>query len=267
MKQGKFEIINNDNIATGIWKMVLAGDTSAITAAGQFINIKLDGHFLRRPISVHDVSDEEVTIIYKVLGHGTEEMTELPAGTELDILTGLGNGYSLEEAGDKPLLIGGGVGIPPLYNLAKRLLADSSSDSESAPFSSARKVQVVLGFNTAAEMFCVDEFLELGCEVVIATADGSYSVADDKTGAVKTAVKGFVTDAIADLDYSYFYTCGPEPMLRALHKATKSDGQMSFEERMGCGFGACMGCSCKTITGYKRICKDGPVLRKEEVLW
>ena len=245
MKQGKFEIINNDNIAAGIWKMVLAGDTSAITAAGQFINIKLDGHFLRRPISVHDVSDEEVTIIYKVLGHGTEEMTELPAGTELDILTGLGNGYSLDEAGDRPLLIGGGVGIPPLYNLAKRLLAEQPE----------RKVQVVLGFNTAAEMFCVDEFLALGCDVIIATADGSHGI------------KGFVTDAIANLDYSYFYTCGPEPMLRALHAATKTNGQMSFEERMGCGFGACMGCSCKTITGYKRICKDGPVLRKEEVLW
>lgn len=255
MKQGKFEIINNDNIAAGIWKMVLAGDTSAITAAGQFINIQLDGHFLRRPISVHDVNDEEVTIIYKVLGHGTEEMTQLPVGTELDILTGLGNGYSIAEAGDKPLLIGGGVGIPPLYNLAKRLIADAASDGEYASNSSARKVQVVLGFNTAAEMFCVDEFLELGCEVIIATADGSCGI------------KGFVTDAITDLDYSYFYTCGPEPMLRALHKATKTDGQMSFEERMGCGFGACMGCSCKTITGYKRICKDGPVLRKEEVLW
>ena len=245
MKQGKFEIINNDNIAAGIWKMVLAGDTSAITAAGQFINIKLEGHFLRRPISVNDVNDEEVTIIYKVLGRGTEEMTQLPAGTELDILTGLGNGYSLAEAGDRPLLIGGGVGIPPMYNLAKRLLAEDS----------ARKVQVVLGFNTENEMFCVDEFRALGCDVIIATADGSHGI------------KGFVTDAIADLDYSYFYTCGPEPMLRALHRATKTDGQMSFEERMGCGFGACMGCSCKTITGYKRICKDGPVLRKEEVLW
>lgn len=225
--------------------MVLAGDTSAITAAGQFINIKLEGHFLRRPISVNDVNDEEVTIIYKVLGHGTEEMTQLPAGTELDILTGLGNGYSLAEAGDRPLLIGGGVGIPPMYNLAKRLLAEDP----------ARKVQVVLGFNTENEMFCVDEFRALGCDVIIATADGSHGI------------KGFVTDAIADLDYSYFYTCGPEPMLRALHRATKTDGQMSFEERMGCGFGACMGCSCKTITGYKRICKDGPVLRKEEVLW
>ena len=245
MKQGKFEIINNDNIATGIWKMVLAGDTSAITAAGQFINIKLEGNFLRRPISVNDVNDEEVTIIYKVLGHGTEEMTQLPVGTELDILTGLGNGYSLAEAGDRPLLIGGGVGIPPMYNLAKRLLAENP----------ARKVQVVLGFNTRDEMFYVDEFRALGCDVIIATADGSQGI------------KGFVTDAIADLDYSYFYTCGPEPMLRALHKTTKTNGQMSFEERMGCGFGACMGCSCKTLTGYKRICKDGPVLRKEEVLW
>ena len=225
--------------------MVLAGDTSAITAAGQFINIKLDGHFLRRPISVNDVNDEEVTIIYKVMGHGTEEMTNLTVGTELDILTGLGNGYSLVEAGDRPLLIGGGVGIPPLYNLAKRLIAEEPDC----------KIQVALGFNTKDEMFCVEEFKALGCDVVIATADGSYGM------------KGFVTDAIKDLDYSYFYTCGPEAMLRALHAVTRTDGQMSFEERMGCGFGACMGCSCKTITGYKRICKDGPVFRKEEVLW
>ena len=245
MKQGKYEIQKNEEIAKGIWRMVLAGDTSAITAAGQFINIKLDGHFLRRPISVNDVNDEEVTIIYKVMGHGTQEMTELPVGTELDILTGLGNGYSLAEAGEKPLLIGGGVGIPPMYNLAKRLKAEDP----------ARKIQVVLGFNTEDEMFCASDFEALGCEVTIATADGSYGM------------KGLVTDAIEGLDYSYFYTCGPEPMLKALHKATKTEGQMSFEERMGCGFGACMGCSCKTITGYKRICKDGPVLRKEEVLW
>lgn len=255
MKQGKFEIINNDNIANGIWKMVLAGDTGAITAAGQFINIKLDGHFLRRPISVHDVNNEEVTIIYKVLGHGTEEMTKLPVGYELDILTGLGNGYSLEDAGDRPLLIGGGVGIPPLYNLAKRLLSACPMGDDCASLNPTRKLQVVLGFNTADEMFLVEDFRKLGCEVLVATADGSCGV------------KGFVTDAIKDLDYSYFYTCGPEAMLRALHKATKTNGQMSFEERMGCGFGACMGCSCKTITGYKRICKDGPVLRKEEVLW
>lgn len=245
MKQGYFEITENDNIASGIWRMILAGDTSAVTAAGQFINIKLEGHFLRRPISVNDVNDEEITIIYKVLGHGTEEMTQLPVGTELDILTGLGNGYSLEEAGDKPLLIGGGVGIPPMYNLAKRLLAEAPE----------RPLQVVLGFNSADEMFYIDEFRALGCKVIVATADGSYGI------------RGFVTDAITDLDYSYFYTCGPEPMLRALHASTKTDGQMSFEERMGCGFGACMGCSCKTITVYKRICKDGPVLRKEEVLW
>ena len=245
MKRSFYEIVENINIAQGIWRMVLAGDTSAITAAGQFINIKLDGHFLRRPISVHDVNDEELTIIYKVMGQGTQEMTELPVGTELDILTGLGNGYSLDEAGDRPLLIGGGVGIPPLFNLAKRLI-------EADP---TRMIQVALGFNTKDEMFCVDEFRAIGCDVVIATADGSYGI------------KGLVTDAIKNLDYSYFYTCGPEPMLRALHKATITNGQMSFEERMGCGFGACMGCSCKTITGYKRICKDGPVLRKEEVLW
>ena len=267
INKGYYEIINNECIATGIWKMVLAGDTSAITAAGQFINIQLDGHFLRRPISVHDVNDEEVTIIYKVMGHGTEEMTELPVGTALDILTGLGNGYSLAEAGNRPLLIGGGVGIPPLYNLAKRLIAEDSVPGDAKNDAAARKVQVVLGFNKADEMFCVDEFKKLGCEVIVATADGSYGKSDATRDGVKDAVQGFVTDAIKNLDYSYFYTCGPEAMLRALHKVVKTDGQMSFEERMGCGFGACMGCSCKTITGYKRICKDGPVLRKEELLW
>jgi dihydroorotate dehydrogenase electron transfer subunit len=249
MKQGSYTIIENTPLTPTTWRMRLAGDTSAVTAPGQFINIKLEGHFLRRPISVNDVDESCVTIIYKVLGHGTEEMTHLSKGTELDILTGLGNGYDLSEAGSRPLLIGGGVGIPPLY-LAAKLLRQKGTE-----------VNVILGFNSSEEIYYVDEFRALGCKVTVATADGS------------TGVKGFVTDAFAGLgsDFTHFYTCGPEPMLRAVYKTVYRDagisGQMSFEERMGCGFGACMGCSCRTVTGYKRICKDGPVLRTEEILW
>ena len=222
--------------------MTLRGDVSEITSSGQFVNIQLDGFFLRRPISVCDYSDGTLTLIYKVVGGGTEYMSKLGNGAELDILTGLGNGYDTSLSGEKPLLLGGGVGVPPLYNLAKKLVSEG------------KNVSVVLGFNTKDEIFYEKEFAALGAAVTVATADGSYGV------------KGFVTDAMPE-DYTYFYTCGPEPMLKAVYKATKTSGQMSFEERMGCGFGACMGCSCKTLTGYKRICKDGPVMKKEEILW
>ncbi|MBQ7406535.1 MAG: dihydroorotate dehydrogenase electron transfer subunit [Clostridia bacterium] len=224
-------------------KLTLAGDTSAIQGSGGFVNIKMDGLFLRRPISVCDYDDKTLTLIYKIVGKGTEKLAEMENGTELDLLVGLGNGYDLSKSGAAPLLIGGGVGVPPLYKLAKLLLAEG------------KRVQVVLGFNSGADVFYEDEFRALGADVRVTTADGSYGT------------KGFVTDAMGDLDYTYFYTCGPEPMLKAVHKATKTSGQMSFEERMGCGFGACMGCSCKTLTGYKRICKEGPVMEKEEILW
>ena len=237
-----FTITENVNIAKSVYRMILAGDVSAIRSPGEFINLRLEGFYLRRPISVHDLGEGCVTIIYKVVGRGTEAMSRMSAGDTVQALTGLGNGYDLSLSGDRPLLLGGGVGVPPLYLLAKRLIAQG------------KKVSVVLGFNTADEVFCEAEFRALGCGVTVATADGSYGV------------KGFVTDAMPD-DYTYFYTCGPEPMLRAVYRASRTSGQFSFEERMGCGFGACMGCSCRTITGYKRICKDGPVLRKEEILW
>ena len=222
--------------------MTLCGDVSAITAPGQFINIKLDGLYLRRPISVFDCSNDSVTIIYKVVGRGTKQMKDMKSGS-LDVLIGLGNGYDTSVSGDRPLLLGGGVGVPPLYMLAKKLTAEG------------KDVTVILGFNKCDEIFCEEDFKALGCKVIVATADGSYGV------------KGFVTDAMAGVDYTHFYTCGPEPMLKAVYKAANTSGQLSFEERMGCGFGACMGCSCKTITGYKRICKEGPVMRKEEILW
>ena len=242
MKQSLFQIVSNEALTDSVYKMILSGDTSAITASGQFVNIQLTGKFLRRPISVCDYDETTLTIIYKVVGAGTEQMSAMKPGEMLDILTGLGNGYDLSLAGDRPVLLGGGVGVPPMYNLAKKLIA------------MGKEVSVILGFNTASEIFYEQEFKALGCKTSVTTVDGSY----DK--------KGFVTDALPE-NYTYFYTCGPEPMLKAVYRATTTSGQMSFEERMGCGFGACMGCSCKTLTGYKRICKDGPVMKKEEILW
>ncbi len=243
MKQSIFTVLSNEKIAVNTFKTVLEGDTSAITASGQFVNIKLDGFYLRRPISVCDYDGESLTIIYKVVGKGTEYMAGLSKGDKLDILTGLGNGYDLTKSGNNPLLIGGGAGVPPMYNLCRKLLEEG------------KKPTVIMGFNTSDEIFYEEEFKKLGAEVIVATADGSKGV------------KGFVTDAMKGVSYSYIYTCGPEPMLKAVYNAAESGGQFSFEERMGCGFGACMGCSCETKYGNKRICKDGPVLDKEEIIW
>ena len=242
MKQSLFTISENVPLNETVYKMILTGDTSQITSPGQFINIKISDKYLRRPISVCDADEKTVTIIYKVVGHGTEILSQMKSGETLDVLTGLGNGYDLSLSGDKPMLLGGGVGVPPLYMLAKQLIEQG------------KKVSVVLGFNTKSEIFYEEEFKKIGADVTVTTVDGSYGV------------KGFVTDALTD-DYSYFYTCGPEPMLKAIFKATTTSGQFSFDERMGCGFGACMGCSCKTVTGYKRICKEGPVLKREEIIW
>ena len=243
MKQSIFTVKENRALTDLVWLMRLSGDTSDITAAGQFVNIQLDGLYLRRPISVFDCKEGELSIIYKIVGKGTEKMTTLPVGTELDILTGLGNGYDLSKVGAKPVLVGGGVGVPPMYYLAKKLIE------------AGKKPEIVVGFNTESEIFGVEFFEELGLNVTVTTVDGSRGI------------KGFVTNALETLDYDYVCTCGPEPMLKALYRATECSGQYSFEERMGCGFGACMGCSCKTVTGYKRICKDGPILEKEEILW
>lgn len=244
MKQSLFTVLTNECIADKVYKMTLSGDLSDITATGQFVNIKLDGFYLRRPISVCEAADGVLTIIYKAVGKGTEYMSSLSEGAVLDVLTGLGNGYTIEPSGDRPLLVGGGVGVPPMYGLAKLLR------------SKGKEVSVILGFNTKTDVFYEEEFRALGCKVFVTTADGSYGK------------KGFVTDAVGDVgEYTYFYTCGPEPMLKALYNATVTGGQFSFEERMGCGFGACMGCSCKTKYGNKRICKDGPVLTKEEIIW
>lgn len=236
-----FKVIENENIAKSVYRMVLEGNTEALTRPGQFINIHIDGFYLRRPISVCDYDKETITIIYKVVGKGTEKMALMGNGDTLDVLTGLGNGFDITKSGDKPLLIGGGVGVPPLYKLAKEL--------------KGKDITVIIGFNTKEEVFYKEEFEKLGAKVFVTTADGSEGV------------KGFVTDAMDKCDYTYIYTCGPEPMLKAIYEKSSTSGEFSFEERMGCGFGACMGCSCKTKYGNKRICKEGPVLVKEEIIW
>lgn len=243
MYQGFYEIKSNKKLTDSIFEMVLIGDTTSITAPGQFINIKLDGFYLRRPISICDYDDTSITIIYKVVGSGTEVMSKMNSGEKLDVLCGLGNGFDTSKALDKPVLIGGGVGVPPMYNLCKKLIAEG------------KKVTVILGFNKKDEIFYEDEFKKLGANVKVTTVDGSYGI------------KGFVTDALKETDYSYFFTCGPMPMFKAIEATATASGQYSFEERMGCGFGACMGCSCKTKYGNKRICKDGPVLTREEIIW
>ncbi|MBO4478933.1 MAG: dihydroorotate dehydrogenase electron transfer subunit [Clostridia bacterium] len=242
MKQVIFELKHTERLCENVFKSVFAGDTSGITNPGQFVNVKIDGLYLRRPISVCDKEEGALTLVYKVVGKGTAALSEAKPGAKFDVLTGLGNGYDLSLSGNAPLLVGGGVGVPPLYYLAKKLI-----EKRAKPF-------VALGFNRKEEVFFQKEFEALGAKVALATVDGSQGV------------KGFVTNVLPE-NYSYFYACGPEPMLKALYNATTSEGELSFEERMGCGFGACMGCSCKTIAGNKRICKDGPVLKKGEILW
>ncbi len=243
MKDTLFKLKENRLIAKNTYEWTLTGDVSHVTASGQFVNIKLDGFYLRRPISVCDCEDGKLTIIFKVVGEGTEKMANAKVGEDFLVLTGLGNGYDTSKSGDKPLLIGGGAGVPPMYMLCKKLIAEG------------KKPTVILGFGSRDEVFYEDEFSKLGARVFVSTVDGSYGI------------RGFVTDAMAGLDYTYFYTCGPEPMLKAVYDRTETSGQFSFEERMGCGFGACMGCSCKTKYGNKRICRDGPVLVKEEIIW
>ncbi|MBQ6936190.1 MAG: dihydroorotate dehydrogenase electron transfer subunit [Clostridia bacterium] len=243
MYQGIYKIKENKKIAKDVYKMIVEGDTSSLTATGQFVNIKVDGLYLRRPISVCDYDESTITLIYKVVGAGTEIMSTKVSGETFDILVGLGNGYNTDKSGETPLLIGGGVGVPPMYGLCKKLVAEG------------KKPTVILGFNTADEIFYKEEFEALGVKVYVTTVDGSVGT------------KGFVTDVMKNLEYSYFFTCGPMPMFKAIENTAVTSGQYSFEERMGCGFGACMGCSCKTKYGNKRICKDGPVLEREEIIW
>ncbi len=243
MTESVFTVISNEKIAKNTYKMLLSGNTED-GRPGQFVNIKIDGFFLRRPISVCDIEENTLTLIYKTVGAGTDKLSKTEKGEKLDILAFLGNGYDLSKSGEAPLLIGGGVGVPPLFLLAKKLVKEG------------KKPTAILGFNSADEIFLKDEFEAIGVKTFIATADGSVGT------------RGFVTDVMKNTDiYTYFYTCGPEPMLRAVYGESKTDGEFSFEERMGCGFGACVGCTCKTKYGNKRICRDGPVLSKEEIIW
>ena len=241
MKNAIFTIKSNRPLTNSVYELVLSGDTESILP-GQFVNVRVPGFYLRRPISVCDCAEGVLTLVYKTVGHGTEAMAKLQPGETLDLLTGLGNGYDLTAAGASPLLVGGGVGVPPLYYLARALISRGVTP------------RVILGFNTADEVFYEDEFRALGCDVTVTAVDGSCGV------------KGFVTDALPAA-YSYFYACGPKPMLKALCVRTAASGQLSLEERMGCGFGACMGCTVKTANGPKRVCKEGPVFTKEELLW
>ena len=243
MRQDVFEIASNRNLAPGVYEMVLRGASTEDCTPGRFVQLKLDSFYLRRPISVCDAEEGKLTLVYKTVGRGTEAMAQYECGKRIDVLTGLGNGYDLDKSGDRPLLIGGGAGVPPMYLLARRLIEQG------------KKPTVILGFNKAEEIFYEEQFRALGIETIIATADGSVGV------------KGFVTDAMEGLNYTYTYACGPEPMLKAVYNRAATSGEYSFEERMGCGFGACMGCSCETKYGNKRICKDGPVLTKEEIVW
>ena len=243
MRQDVFEIASKRNLAPGVYEMVLRGASTEDCTPGRFVQLKLDSFYLRRPISVCDAEDGKLTLVYKTVGRGTEAMAQYASGKHIDVLTGLGNGYDLDRSGDRPLLIGGGAGVPPMYLLARRLIAQGKQPA------------VILGFNKAEEIFYEEQFRALGIETIIATADGSCGV------------KGFVTDAMEGLDYTYTYACGPEPMLKAVYNRASTSGEYSFEERMGCGFGACMGCTCETKYGNKRICKDGPVLTKEEIVW
>ena len=242
MKRQTLKFENIKEIQKGIFAMNLGGDCSEVNAPGQFINIHVNGFYLRRPISIYSYGEDYVTIVFKVVGQGTKALSEMKIGDELDVLLPLGNGFDPTKGGEKALLVGGGIGVPPMYGLAKDFINRGIIP------------QVIMGFNSADDVILLHQFKRLGIEPIVTTVDGSMGI------------KGFVTDAMKELDYDYVYTCGPEPMLKAIWDVAP-DGQFSFEARMACGFGACMGCTCETKYGYKRICKDGPVLFKEEIIW
>ena len=256
----RFAIKQNTPLTSCVYRMTLQGDTSAITAPGQFVQVQVPGFYLRRPISVCDWDSETLTLVYKVVGNGTDAMCRMIPGTELDLLTGLGNGFDITRCGERPLLIGGGVGLPPMVGLCRCLMQ------------AGKHPTVLAGFNTASEVFLREDVEKLGAPFVLATMDGS------------AGIKGLVTDALPEIDFTDICACGPLPMLKAIMNADDHPAQLSFEERkggykrickdgpvlvqrMGCGFGACMGCTVKVKGGYKRICKDGPVLVREEVIW
>ena len=245
MKQSLFTMEHARQLTADTYELVLSGDTSAVTAPGQFVNIQLPGKFLRRPISICNWTEDALLLLVRVVGEGTHDLVRCVPGTELDVLSGLGNGFDWTKGGQHPILLGGGIGIAPLYGLAQRMLEAGITPT------------VGLGFRSGKDAFYLKEFSKLGCRLLVATEDGS------------AGAKGFVTDLAKNVpECDYAFVCGPTPMLKAVHGlAQLTGGQFSFEARMGCGFGACMGCSVPTTNGYKRVCKDGPILYKEEIVW
>lgn len=245
MRETTFTLDRVRQLNGDTYELSLSGDASAVTAPGQFVNLELPGYFLRRPISICDWTASSLRLLVKEAGKGTRELVRLTPGTALRVLTGLGNGFAMDLAGSSPVLAGGGIGAAPLYGLARRLLEQGKAPT------------VALGFRSKADAYYLEEFAALGCPVAVATEDGSLGA------------KGFVTDCIAALPgCDYVCACGPLPMLKAVHGMPQlKGGQFSFEARMGCGFGACMGCTVPTAGGYKRVCKDGPILFQEEIVW
>jgi dihydroorotate dehydrogenase electron transfer subunit len=243
MKQGVFTVADNRPLSRRLSRLRLNGDSSAIAGPGQFVSLSLPGFFLRRPFSVCDWDASGFSIVYEQVGKGTEAMLSLTPGDTLDVLTGLGNGFDLRRAGNAPLLVGGGSGVSPMLGLTRRLLSEG------------RTPHVILGFSGREDVALLEDFRLIGVCPTVTTLDGSFGL------------RGFVTDALDDLEPSFFYACGPEAMLRAVSERCACDGQLSFDARMGCGFGACMGCTRPTRSGPKRVCKDGPVFDKGEILW
>ncbi|MGN0201631.1 MAG: dihydroorotate dehydrogenase electron transfer subunit [Candidatus Cryptobacteroides sp.] len=244
MERLTLTVLDNRQTASGIFEMRLGG-CSAACRAGQFVNLEVDGFFLRRPISVCDWEDGVLTLAYRVVGEGTAAMAAMAPGTRIDTLAALGNGFDTGVPCREALLAGGGIGLAPLYKLTRELVGKGVG------------VTVVAGFRTASEIFREEAFVKAGARFIVATEDGSRGV------------RGFVTDALREegLSYDYIFSCGPLPMMKALCAATTAPAQMSLEERMGCGFGICMGCTCRTSSGAKRICKEGPVFKREEIIW
>lgn len=245
MKQGLFQIYSNTQVADKVYLMRLLGDTSGFFCPGQFADVALDGRFLRRPFAATEWDSEGFSLIYKVVGQGTEQMTGLCNGDTLDILTGLGNGFDTSLCRYSALIVCGGLGASPVFSLARQLVSEG------------RKVTVIMGFNKASDVFFVKEFESLGATVAVATMDGSVGI------------KGLVTDAIDALkpEFDCFYTCGPKVMMKAVCEKLQAPGQASLEERMGCGCGICYGCTCNTTKGARRVCADGPVFDKEDIIW
>ena len=244
MKRAVFTVLGNERISADVFDLRLSGDTSELVGSGQFVNADIPDLYLRRPISICDYSPGEMRLVIKIVGKGTQKMASLKEGDPVDLLVPLGNGFDTAKSGKTPYLFGGGVGVAPMVRLAKDLIGQG------------KKTTVVLGFNSSSDVILYDDYCRIvGKEnVFVTTVDGSFGQ------------KGFVTEVNAD-GASFVYSCGPLPMMKALDKAIECGAEYSFESRMGCGFGACMGCTLASAGGPVRVCREGPVFRKGEILW